>query len=405
MTNHSDPNGGDDSDILSLSSNFLAEIIDGDEGFESICREWQLLADEVEGAPWTCQPQVYRTWTKLIRTNGRTNIISVRNGNGQLRGIMPIMQDLTWRGPTCAPRFDYDPRDRSLIASRRPRPLPVRQLATMGSLPATMLWIGALVIAEDSEPVCHAMAKAILSIRKWDVAIIPTVEGLDQQRWLKAFETGGAKAFTQILGRNVQDIRKLDAFGTIVARQKKKFRQNVRRAVAAADTAGITFSVHVGAQEMQTHKGEIAEIARSSWKHQGRAGSDVHLRYDGDQRSFFEHLFAMENLGCEPVLGMARDADGPIAVQIMLRHGNAITALLTFWNGRQSRASPGLLLMGETIDWAVSQNIERFDFNATATWVRYLTDSQKTLCNIVVFSPGMRGKFYSKISTLAGKLT
>jgi CelD/BcsL family acetyltransferase involved in cellulose biosynthesis len=381
-----------------------AVVVDGADGFAALRADWQALFDAVDGAVWSCDPAVFHTWRGLLRPNGGTAIITVRDGMGVLRGVMPLMRDRAWRGPAVAPRFDYDPQDRGLIVKRRVRPIPVRQITTMASLPATMLWVSPLCQPDDMAAVQQVMAGVILGLRGWDVTVLPAIEGTEAQGWCDAFAAHGVVPGVQMLGRVVQDLQGLAPFQDVVNRQKKKFRQNVRRAQADAGELGVTFAIHEGADAVAAQFGVIAALARASWKHEGRADTQVHIAYDGAQQAFFEGLLAPGDLTAVPVLGIASDADGPLAVLLMLRHGTSVTALLTFWNGRQPLASPGLLLLGTAIDWAAGQGLRRFDFNATAPWVRYIVDAQRTVCHVVVFAPTWRGRMLQRLSRFVGRL-
>jgi CelD/BcsL family acetyltransferase involved in cellulose biosynthesis len=241
-------------------------------------------------------------------------------------------------------------------------------------------------------------------LRGWDVTVLPAIEGDEAQGWCDAFAAQGVVPGVQTLGRVVQDLQGLAPFQDVVNRQKKKFRQNVRRAQADAGELGVTFAIHEGAAAVAAQFGVIAGLARASWKHEGRADTDVHIAYDGPQQAYFERLLVSPDLGAVPVLGVASDSDGPLAVLLMLQHGTSVTALLTFWNGRQPLASPGLLLLGTAIDWAAGQGLRRFDFNATAPWVRYIVDAQRTVCHVVIFAPTWRGRMLQRLSQFVQRL-
>lgn len=383
---------------------FTASVLDGAAGFSAIRAEWQALFATVEGSAWLCDPQSFHAWERQLRQKGGTLIVAVRDAAGNLRGILPLMRDLAWRGPAAAPRYDYDPQDRDLIVKRRVRPIPVRQISTVGSLPATLLWVTPLCRPEDKRAVQVAIAGAIVGLVGWDVTVLPAMEGEEEIGWQDAFASHGLNVRIQRLGRVAQDLHELAPFKTVVDRQKKKFRQNVRRAQTAATEAGLRFEIQVGAEAITSNFGTTAELARASWKHEGRENTDVHLAYDGAQQAYFEAFFASPELKSTPVLGIASDAEGPIAVLLMLRHGSSLTALLTFWNGRQPQASPGLLLLGTAIDWAAKEGLGQFDFNATAPWVRYIADTQRSFCHIIAFAPNLRGRALAMLSGLAQKL-
>jgi CelD/BcsL family acetyltransferase involved in cellulose biosynthesis len=379
-----------------------AEILDGTASAAALESEWLALFQRLEGVPWSCHPAVFRLWSELFRQAGSTRLLAVRDAAGELRGIMPLMHDRVWRGPSATPRFDYDPRDGHRVAGTIRRPLPLRQLTTMASLPATMLWVGPLCDPAEAGPVTKAMAEAIIQVPGWDVLVLPAEEGEDRDHWVNAFTLLGALPCVQRLGRRVQNIRSLEPFGAIVGRQSKKFRQNVRRAQAAAHEAGLRFEFHAGMEGVARALPAVASIARASWKHTGRKEADVHIPYEGDQRDFFERLFR-EISGAEPVVGIASGDAGPVAAILLLRHGGTVTTLLTFWNGGLPSASPGLLLLGRTIDWAGESGALRVDLNATAPWVRHLVDDERSICHAVVFGNGPWGRALGALARRTGR--
>jgi len=382
----------------------VAEVFDPATHFDRIRPEWQNLADTVTDAAWLSQPEVFRAWTRVIRRDDRIRLIAVHDAAGTLRGVMPISFDLAWRGPSFAPRYDYDPRDRSLIAQKSRRPFPVRQATSMASLPATIVWSGPLCHEADKAAMCEVMAAALVAYGGWSVTVLPADVHAEAENWLAGFRKAGARAHLQQLGRVISDLHHPQPFDRILAGHKWKFRQNVRRARAAAEEAGLGFDILTGRAAVSAELETVARIARASWKQTGREGTDVHLPYSGQQQAFFEELLTSPGLGGEPVLAVASDAQGPCAVLLMMTHGNTVTALLTFWDGRHPKASPGLLLMGRAIDWVVEAGFSHFDFNATAPWVRYFVNREREFCNIVAFSQGPAGRLWATIASLTGRL-
>lgn len=381
----------------------VAEILDPASHFDRIRQDWQSLANTVTDAAWVNQPEAFRVWTRVIRRDNRIRLIAVHDAAGRLRGVMPIAFDLAWRGPSFAPRFDYDPRDASMIVQKSRRPFPVRQATTMASLPATMIWVGPLCQQADKAAVCEAMVAALVAHGGWSVTVMPAESGADAENWLAGFRKAGARAHVQRLGRIVRDLHHPQPFDQIVAGQKKKFRQNVRRARAVAEEVGLEFDILIGRVAVSPQLETVARIAKASWKEAGREETDVHLPYTGEQQAFFEEMLTSGDLEAEPVLAVASDAQGPCAVLLMLLHGNTVTALLTFWDGRHPKASPGLLLMGRTIDWVAEAGISHFTFNATAPWVRYFVSREREYCNVVAFSRGPVGRLWAAIASLTGR--
>lgn len=379
-----------------------AEIVGAEAGLAALRADWERLAGAVPCASWSSLPEVFATWQATLRRGGETKIVAVRDAGG-LCGVLPIMRDRAWRGPACTPRYDYDPRDREASASRRPRPFPVRQITTAASVPATMLWVGPLCRPGTEAAVYDAVAHCLLGLADWDTIVLPSWQE-DEARWLRAFARHGVGARVQPLGRVVQNVRNLRPFDAIVADQNRKYRQNVRRARAAATAAGLAFRVHAGVDEVAPMLAEVERVARSSWKHEGRPGLDVRLPYEGPQRTFFEALFGSANLGATPVVATASDADGPVAVLMGLEHFRTVTALLIFMDGRHAAASPGLLLLGHLMDWALARGARHADLNATHDWVRHLVDERRSVSNVVVFAPTLRGRAFGWISATSGRL-
>ena len=333
-----------------------------------------------------------------------TSAVVVARAGGALRGIMPIMRGRVWRGPSCAPRHDFAPADRTLVESRRPRPFPVRQVCPVVSMPATLVAPAPLCREADAEAVTHAMAGALLALPRWDVIALPVYEGVEQASWLAAFAAQGCRPLLHPLGRFVQGIRDVRPFDEIVVRQNKKYRQNVRRARAAAESLGVEIAVHKGSTAVAAHLEAFAAVARASWKHLGREGQQVALPFEGRQQVFFEALLAEEDTGLTPVLAVAWMGGEAIAALLAVRHAATLTALLTFRDDRAAAASPGLLLLGRLVDWAAEHGIRWFDLNATHEWVRHLADERRSQNNVVVFAPTLRGRLYERIARSAGNL-
>lgn len=366
--------------------------------------EWQALFDRVEGAPWACHPKVFATWARLFRSPASVVLIAVRDGNGRLRGVVPLMRDRVWRGVSATPRFDYDPRDREMVTSRTRRLVPLRQLAPMASLPATMLWVGALCEPEDTEPVVRAVARAVSALSDWDVLVLAVDEDDAVGLWSEALVAAGLRPRLQRLERTVCDLSKLVPFQELVDHQDRNFRRNVKRARAAAEAAGLRLELHAGAKAVEPHLTTLAELARASWKHEGRQGTEVHIPYEGDQRTFFEALIRARPAGLEPVLGLAFDNEGPLGALLFLRHGSSMTGILTFWNGRHKQASPGLLLMAQKLDWGAAEGVLRVHFNGGAPWIRHLADSRWNVSHVVAFAPRPWGRSLEALARWTGRL-
>ena len=385
-------------------STFQTQIICGVKDISELRQEWQELFGSLPDSTWSYAPEVFASWIDTLRAIDNVHILTTRDKDGHLRGLYTLILDFARRGPSCAPRFDYDPQDRSLITNQRLRPVPLRQLTVMASLPATMLWVGPLCHSTDSQQVYMSMAAAILGLKGWDVLVLPAFEGTQSEDWRTAFAACNVQTRLQALNRDVSNLRQIGSFQEVVNRQSGKFRQNVRRAQKVAANEGMNIQMHVGHEAVAGQLETVATVARNSWKHQGRADAQVHIAYDGRQQEFFERLMVSKNIGGTPIVAVASDAKGPLSVVTLLQFGSSVTALLTFWDGRLDKASPGLLLLGAAIDWTAEHEATRFEMNTTASWLRHIADTTLTVNNIVVFNPTFYGRALGQLARLSGRL-
>lgn len=381
---------------LLRSEGLTAEFSAAPEADEELAEEWQALADDVPQSLYSVQPATIRIWAETIRPDGRVRIIAFRDTSGKLRGIIPVMFDRVWRGPSFAARHDYDPRDRDYVVQGPWAIFPLRQVTLASSMPAMIGWIGPLCRDEDRPAVIGALARSLVELGGWDVAVIQGYLS-DSDLWKAAFRTAGTAAAIQNLGREIKDLRKVRPLDEILASRKWKFRQNVGRARAAAEAAGLAVSFHEGRAEVLPRLDTFADLAQASWKQIGRKGEQVVVGYEGTQRTFVERLLRDEEFKCEPVLGLISDAEGAVAALLILRRGNRADAVLTFWNGRHRDASPGLVLIGASIDWAHAAGIRHYFYNATSPWVRHLSDTTNEVVNVVAFAPRPYGRLLARV--------
>jgi CelD/BcsL family acetyltransferase involved in cellulose biosynthesis len=384
------------------SSRLRADVLHPGTTFDAVKAAWRRLATNVESVTCFMLPAYFNAWHRILSSDVDTRLVVVSDGE-TLRGILPIMKAHVWRGPSCVPRIDYAPSDRVLSPGGW-RPFPVRQISSIVSWPATSLRPTLLCRDSDRPAVTATMAAAIAKLPDWDAIVLPVYEGDDEKDWVAAFRDARLNPWVHRIHRNILSLNEVRPIDEILARHRKKFRQNVRRARDAAARFGIEIALHEGKHAVDSHLEGFAQIAKASWKHDGRGGKQISVPYEGRQRAFFETLLSDDELGMTPILAVASQDGEPIAAQLNVRHGATLTALLTFRDGRSNAASPGLLLLGYLIDWAAKHGIRRFDLNATQEWVRQLTDERRTLANLVVFAPTFVGKAYSLISRAAQRV-
>jgi len=377
-----------------------ADVLEAASSFDAIEADWHRLALDAPKATCFMLPSYFHAWHRTLADDVETRLVAVRRGD-ELCGVLPVMRGLVWRGPSCVPRIDYAPADRPLSPGRAPRPLPVRQLSSVVSWPATSLRPTLLARPQDEVAVANAVAAAMAEMPKWDAIVLPVYEGEEESRWLAAFRDTGLRPWVHRLGRVVVTLERVRPTDAIIAEQNRKYRQNVRRAKAAADSLGVTFGILEGRAEVCNQLEIIARIAKASWKQTGRDGAQIAVAYEGRQRRFFETLLRRDAADLTPTLAVASCDGDPIAVLLSLRHAMTLTLMLLFWDERCPAASPGHLLMLQMIDWAAGRKLDRVDLNSTQPWTRHFADERRTLANLVAFAPTAIGRTYGWISRAA----
>jgi len=300
--------------------------------------QWADLALHSEPQSLFALPAVYDSWRRRLSAGVSSKVIAVTR-DGALLGVFPIMIGRVWRGPRLGVRYDYAAVDRRFLTRTGIKPIPVRQLSPVLSLPGTMLGSGLTCRPESRRFVIDAVIECIRELGGWDIAVLPAYEGDEIDGWCDALNGRGMNCVVQRVDRECHYLSTVVPFESVVAKQPKKFRQNMRRANRAAQEAGL--ETMIIADDLPRILSEIDRLAALSWKQPGRAEQDVHVPYAGVQRAFFEDLLAQPQLGATPLAALATSAGRPIAALLATAHGKTLTTLLTFRDGSAEDASPG----------------------------------------------------------------
>lgn len=365
----------------------------------ALCRHgaaWRELAARVGDATVAMHPAFVAAWSAAIAGPGPGSVIFVRRGE-TLIGVLAVMAETVWRGPAMMPRIDYASYDADLAVGTR-RLFPVRQVSSVVSWRAAAIRPSTLCRTADRAEVYGAIARCLAGIVRTDQIVLPVHEGQEAEIWLSAFTDAGLSPSIQRLHRTVLTLETADAFHAIVAGQNSNFRRNIRRAREAAATAGLRFTLHSGWGAVRPQLSRLAALAGRSWK-AGRDGDTrIAIPFDGTQRAFVDRMAADGDPSLMPVLVFGHVAGRAAVAQLYLAQGGTLTGLLTFHDNSVPEASPGLLGIEPALDWAVARGLTRLDLNATQGWVRHLSDSKRTICNLVCFGPTLRGRLYRRIS-------
>ena len=384
-----------------LSLNLQTEVLTTPAQIKAIKPEWHDLSLAAARASCFSSPSYFQAWCAAASDDVAWSVLSVRRA-GDLIGIMPLMRASVRRGPSCAPRHDFAPADRAYLGQNAPRPFKLRQISAVVSIPCALVGPAPLCAVKDMDHVLDAVVKQLASLGGWDTFAVPVDVKSGQEPWKTALGTAGFKPWVLRLDRHISGIEGLMPFADIVAGQSRNFRKNIRRAQRAATLAGLEIRIWEGAEAVRDRLPVIAAVANQSWKANG-ASQGLHIPYQGVQRAFIEALIETPDLDNDltPVLAEARIDGQPVAVLLSLRHGDRLTALLTFRNDQGAGASPGLLLIGRMIDWAYKRRLAGYDLNLTQNWARHLTNHSTQQNIVVCYANTLRGRIFAGISRQA----
>lgn len=387
---------------------WTVETVTGPAALEAYAEAHKALALSGVSATASCftLPFYLETWAKHLAGTARIRTLTVRK-DGLVHASMPMMRHWVSRGPMAAPRHDFAPQDRAFFSKPGWRPLRLRQLSPIVSMPASLIGPAPLAAPSDYGPVTNAIAAEIAADSEWDTFAVPVDAGEHQQAWIDALQANGLKPWVLTLDRSVGAIASPKPFDEIVGQQKKKFRQNIRRARAAADKAGMELHVAEGHSSVRANFNILNQIATQSWKQPGGRGADLVVPYTGDQERFSTSLLFDNGpeSGIDPVLVWAECEDQLLAAILCLRCRDWLTALIIFHvPGVLGNASPGMLVLGRSIDWAHDNGIVRYDLNATHEWTRYLIDETREQHIVVCYAPSVLGQTASAVSRLARRI-
>jgi CelD/BcsL family acetyltransferase involved in cellulose biosynthesis len=167
-------------------------------------------------------------------------------------------------------------------------------------------------------------------------------------------------------------------------------RSDLRRARRKAEQLGhVTTEIHTpDLNELSELLDRSIEVEAKSWK--GEAGTalahDVH-------RAVFYRQYA-EAASAEGILRICflRIGDRVAAMQLALEHGGGFWLLKVGYDPRFSQCSPGLLLMRDTIRYAVEAGLTSYEFLGRAeAWTRVWTPSEHPCVSLRVYPLGVRG--------------
>ncbi|HEX3727660.1 MAG TPA: GNAT family N-acetyltransferase, partial [Pirellulales bacterium] len=167
-------------------------------------------------------------------------------------------------------------------------------------------------------------------------------------------------------------------------------RSDLRRARRKAEQSGpVTIEIHTPDLEELPHLLDMAfEVEARGWKGRARTA----LAHDAVRAVFYRQY--AQTACTEGILRICflRIGDRVAAMQLAIEHGGGFWLLKVGYDDRFAQCSPGLLLMRETIRYAVEAGLERYEFLGRAeAWTEVWTKTEHTCVSLRVYPLGVRG--------------
>ena len=167
-------------------------------------------------------------------------------------------------------------------------------------------------------------------------------------------------------------------------------RSDLRRARRKAEQAGpVRFEILTpGPADVDRLFDQAMAVEAKSWK--GDAGTA--LAYDGRRAEFFRHY--VHQAAREGVLRICfmYIGDSPAAMQIAVEQQQGFWLLKIGYDAGFATASPGLLLMRETIRYAAAAGLRTYEFLGRAeAWTTVWTNQERSTVTVRIFPFTVRG--------------
>ena len=168
-------------------------------------------------------------------------------------------------------------------------------------------------------------------------------------------------------------------------------RSDLRRARRKAEQAGaVRFEILTpGLADVDRLFDQALAIEAKSWK--GEAGTA--LAYDGRRAEFFRHYVRQAAQAGILRICFMHIGDSPAAMQIAVEQRGGFWLLKIGYDASFATASPGLLLMRETIRYAAAAGLKTYEFLGRAeAWTTVWTNQERATVTVRIFpltAPGL----------------
>lgn len=166
---------------------------------------------------------------------------------------------------------------------------------------------------------------------------------------------------------------------------------DLRRARRKADKLGkVTFSIYSPKtqQEFLPIYNQFIDIEASSWK--SKAGTA--LKQNPQQKEFYrQYGIRAAEQGILRVSEMYID-DEIVAIQYAVEWGEKFWLLKIGFNEKYAKCSPGMLLMQETLTYAMNNNLKSYEFlGSSETWTRRWTQTEWQTVRVEAYPFSIKG--------------
>lgn len=362
--------------------------------------EWRCLQTGAADSTLFTTPAWVQTWFETFGEGKRLRLMEIRSGI-DLIGIVPLIGARSKRSPTMAVYHDLQPEDRKYVIRPGKGWLPVRQLSVPANLESANLRGGWLCQPACRAAVLNAAFNYLNGENDWDVLVLPLVKVEDTSEVVDCARDAGLLRSRILLEDTLYGFA-VRNWPQYLAEQSKVFRKSFRGAVnrfnACQDAHVETVT---NPARILTALDAMFELARTSWKDQGRSGQAIHLPLTRATLKFYRLLTQrLAPLGQAQLFSIS--VHGQLAGCLLAYSmDQRLYAMQTFYNPAIAHISPGRILMRELIQWASSNGIRWVDMNGNSALASAYSDHCQRYQRLMFFRPGVYSNVLYRLSDAA----
>lgn len=358
--------------------------------------EWHQLQSLANDATLFTTPEWVQTWLEVFGKGKRCCLLEIRDGH-DLLGIMPLIGVALNRSPNLAVYHDLQPEDRQYIAYQSNKKwLSIRQLSPLANLESANIRGVWLCKREHLKTVLNAGFSYLALDNAWDILLLPALKSEDIGDVLES-----AQAFGFHYRLSHQDSLlgfKVRGWEQYYAEQSYRFRRtfcNMLNRLNACGDIHIKTTTDTGL--ISKELAQMFELAKSSWKEQGRSHQAIHLPMTDAMEQFYLTLAQRGNAQMFSLTINGRLSGALLAYTT----NDCIYAMQTYYDPVIAHVSPGRFLMRELIEWCFLNNINWVDMNGNSSMVTTFSDHEQKYQRIVLFRPVLYPVALFYLSSLA----